>query len=107
MVYRRDGTAIFVDDYLMFSPSQDKIDDVYASLWEYYKIEDDGDLNKYLRIDLYHRPYGSIHISQPYLTQRIIKMIPGMDKSSAKTTPVVKPPLAKNEGSQMRKNDFN
>ena len=30
-----------------------------------------------------------------------------MDKSSEKTTPVVKPPLEKNEGAQERKNDFN
>ena len=34
-------------------------------------------------------------------------MIPGMDKSSTKPTPVVKPPLAKNEGAQSRKNYFN
>ena len=34
-------------------------------------------------------------------------MIPGMDKSSNKTTPAVKPTLAKIEGSQARKNDFN
>ena len=30
-------------------------------------------------------------------------MIPGMDKSSAKPTPAVKPPLAKNEIDQARK----
>ena len=33
-------------------------------------------------------------------------MIPIMYKSSDKPTPVVKPPLAKNEGFQARKNDF-
>ena len=33
-------------------------------------------------------------------------MIPGMDKSIAKPTPALKPPLEKNEGSQTRKNDF-
>ena len=30
-----------------------------------------------------------------------------MDKSNAKLTPMVKPPLAKNEGPQSRKNEFN
>ena len=49
------------------------------------------------------RPYGSIHIRQTYLTQRIIKMIPGMDTSRAKPNPAVTPHLAKNEGYQARK----
>ena len=59
----------YVDDCLMFSPCKDKFDELYASLQAYYKIEDDGELNKYLAIDLECRPGGSIHISQPYLTQ--------------------------------------
>ena len=70
----------YVDHCLRFSPSKDKSNYVYASLRVYFKIEDDGELKKYLRIELDRRPYGSIHIIQPYLTQRIIKMIPGMDK---------------------------
>ena len=51
----------YVDDCLMFSPSKGKIDEVYAYLQAYFKIEDDGDLNKYLEMELYHRPDGSIH----------------------------------------------
>ena len=31
----------YVDDWLMFSPSKDKIDEVYASIQEYFKIEYD------------------------------------------------------------------
>ena len=81
----------------MFSPSKDKSNDVYASLWGNFKIEDDGELKKYFWIELDRRPYGSIYIIQPYLTQRFISMIPGMDKSSAKPTPAIKTPLAKNE----------
>ena len=42
----------YVDDCLMFSPSKDKIYEVYASLHADFKIEDDGELNKYLGIDL-------------------------------------------------------
>ena len=82
----------------MFSTSNDKIDEVYASLKVYLKIEDDGEINKYLGIELDRRPYGSIHLRQTYLTQIILNMIPGMEKSSAKTTPAVNPPLAKNDG---------
>ena len=79
----------------MFIPSKDKIDEVYASIQEYFKIEDDEYLNKYLGIELDRRTDGSIRISQPCITQRIINMIPGMDKSSANPIFVVKPTLAK------------
>ena len=67
----------------MFSPSKDKIDEVYASLQAYFKIEDDGELNKYLCIELEFHPYGSNHLRKPYLTQIIPNMIPGMENSSA------------------------
>ena len=86
----------YVYDCLMFSTSEDKIDDIYASLQADLNIEDDRKLDKYLGIDLDHRPYGSIHIRQPYLTQGIVYMIPGMYKSSANPTPVVNTPLEKN-----------
>ena len=68
------------------------MDEVYAYLQAYFRIEYYGDLNKYRGIELDFRPYGSIHIRQTYLTQRILNMIPGMGKSSTKPTPVVKPP---------------
>ena len=42
----------------MFSPSKDKIDEVYASLQSYLNIEDDGDIKKYLGIELERRPDG-------------------------------------------------
>ena len=80
----------------MFSPSKDKIDEVCAYLQVVFNIEDDGELNKYIGIDLERHPYGSIHLRQSYLTQRILNMIPGMDKSIDKPAPAVNPPLAKN-----------
>ena len=88
----------------MFSPYKDKIDEVYASIQADFKIEDAGELNKFLGIDMDRQPDGSIHTSHTYLeTQRILNNIPGMDKSSANPTPTVKPHLEKNEGSQARK----
>ena len=52
----------------MFSRSKDKIEEVYASLQTESKIEDDGDIKKYLVVELYHRPDDSINVRQPYLT---------------------------------------
>ena len=57
----------YVDHCLMFSPSKDKIDKLYASLQEYFRIEYDGDLNKYLGIYLECLPDVPIYLSQPYL----------------------------------------
>ena len=88
----------YVDECLIFSPYKDEIDELYASLKAYLKIEYDGELSKYLGIDLDHHLDGSIHIRQSYITQRIPNIIPVMDNSSAKPTPVFKPPLAKNDG---------
>ena len=100
------GPTFYVNYCLIFDPSKDEIDDVYDSLRGGLKIEDDGYINKYIGIDINRCPYGLIHIRQPYLTQSIINMIPGMEKSSANPTPAFKPPLAKNDGAQTRKNDF-
>ena len=57
-------------------------------------------------IELYRHLDGSIHIRQRCLTKIILNMIPGMDKSSANPTHVVKPPIAKNEVYQAINNDF-
>ena len=39
--YRDEMVPLFyVDDHLLFSSSKDKIDDLYAYLQEYFKIED-------------------------------------------------------------------
>ena len=93
---------LYINDYLLFISSKGKIDKIYVSLQVNYKIEHDGDLRKYLEIDLDHRPDGSIHMRHPYQTLIILNMIPGMDKSSSNPNPLIKPPLAKNEGSQTR-----
>ena len=65
---------------------------------EYY-----GYLTKYIGIELDHSPDGSIHLRHPYLTQSILNIIPGMDKSSADPNPAIKTSLVKNEGYQARK----
>ena len=90
----------------MFIPTKDKIDGGWTSLQSCFRIEDDGYLKKYPGIEFYCLSDGSIHLSRPYLTQRIINLIPGMEKSSSNPNYMVNPPLAKNEGAQPRKNDF-
>ena len=74
----------------------DKIDCFYASLQVDFKIEYYLELNKYLGIYLDRCPDGSIYLRQHYITQSIINLIPGMENSSDKPNPVVKPHLQKN-----------
>ena len=71
----------------MLSPSKYKIDDFCASLQEHFKIGGDGDLNKYLGIELVCVKDVSIHIRQTYFNQMITNLILGTDKPSAKTNP--------------------
>ena len=41
--YKQQVVLLFyVDDWLMFSPSKDKIDEVYAYIEADFKIENDG-----------------------------------------------------------------
>ena len=79
----------------MFIPSENKIDWLYASLQAYFKIEDDGELKKYIGVDLDRRPDESIHLSQSYLAKTILNMILGMENSSANSTPAVQPLIEK------------
>ena len=58
-------------------------------------MEDDGKLNKYLGIELFICPDGSINIRKSFFTQIIINMILYMDKAISKPTPGVKNILEK------------
>ena len=81
----------YVDECLMLGSSKDTIDEEYASLQEYFNIEDDGEIKKYIGRDLEHCRDDTIHISQDYLTQWIINIIPVMQKSITNQNPVFKP----------------
>ena len=48
----------YVDDCIVFIPLKDNSDAIYAWIEAYLKIEDYGDLNDYLVIELNHRSDG-------------------------------------------------
>ena len=77
----------YVNDCLTFRTSKYNIDYVYASLQVGFNFQDDGDINKYLGIELVCVKYVSIHIRQTYFNQMITNLILGTDKPSAKTNP--------------------
>ena len=71
---------LYVNDYIIISPSRDKIDDICIFLKNDFKIEDDEYLNKYIGIDLDLQPDSLFHIRQSYLALKIITMIPPFGK---------------------------
>ena len=89
---------LYIDDFLILSTYKDRIDGFYTSLQEYLNIEDDGYIYKYLGIELDRLPDGLINLMQPYITQSIVKFVPGMYKSSANPTLEFNPPLTKMRG---------
>ena len=82
----------YVDDCLTFSPFKGENDEVYASIQADIKIEYYRELNTYIGIDMNHLSDSSIYLRYTYIIQLTINMIPGMDKSSAKSTPTFNPP---------------
>ena len=89
----------------MFSPYKDKIEVVYASLKTDLKIEDYGEPEKFLGIELDLFPDRSMNQCQNLVKKWIIHFIANMDKANSKGTTLLPPPT-KNKGYQMRKNDF-
>ena len=46
----------YVDNFLTFISYKGKIDEIYASIQAYLKIEYDGEINKYLGIEMERLP---------------------------------------------------
>ena len=55
----------------------------------YYKIEDDGELNKYIGNKLDRHPESSTNIRNILQTQRINNLILGMDKEISNPTSMI------------------
>ena len=62
---------IYVDDCVIISKDDKKITDTMVELRKKYAIADEGDMEKYLGIQLEHIG-NSIRMSQPLLVERII-----------------------------------
>ena len=83
--------------YLLFSTSKASIHKACESLNTEFKIEDEGELSKYLGIEINRQSYGSIHLRHPYLIQRIISSIPGLSYANKNPNPTTKPLMTKDK----------
>eukprot|EP00957_Ditylum_brightwellii_P197618 15055429-Ditylum_brightwellii.AAC.2 len=87
-LYLREGLAVltYVDDCILVSKSQKAIDEPVESLKngkEQFLLTDEGDIDKFLGIELKHNKDGSFEMTQPHLTERIIKLL-GLEKEDNK-----------------------
>ncbi len=61
-----------MDDCLLFSSSEQVLDDLISSLQSDFKLTHKGDVSTYLGINIQHHPDGSLELVQPDLIQKII-----------------------------------
>jgi hypothetical protein len=73
LFYRDDCiVALYVDDCLLFSPSQSVINVVVSTLRQDYEIGDQGSVQDFLGVNIRVDDTGSTHFTQPALIQSIL-----------------------------------
>ena len=100
-IYLRDGLIVltYVDDCVIVGNSMREIDEFVTSLKEGpegFILTDEGDIDKFLGIDIRHIDEHKFEITQPFLIDRIVKLL-GLDQNefdtsaNGRATPVGKP----------------
>ena len=100
---------VYVDDVLIISRSENDIDKFVNSLKsgsENFDFTDEGDITKYLGVDIIFNEDGSFELKQPYLIQCIQEKVGFTESTGAKSTPVGKPLLHKDYNGVDRKADW-
>ena len=116
-LYIGNGMIIltYVDDCIIVVPSMENINrfvDSKKNGNENFVLTDEGDINKFLGIEITQLDDKRFKISQPYLTDRMLSFL-NIDandhnvETNAKSTPVGKPLLHKDLSGKPRKNTWN
>ena len=99
---RKDAILLtWVDDCIIFSKDLSVIN---------YIVEEDinsGDVSRHLGLIIQRNKDKSFEIKQPYLVERILKLLEIDDKVNAKPTPVSKPLLHKDIDADSRVRSWN
>ena len=100
---------VYIDDVLIISRSEKDIEKFVHSMKngpERYNFTDEGDISKYLGVDIVRNKDGSMELRQTYLIQRIIEKVGLVETTGTKETPVGKPLLHKDCNGVKRKQDW-
>ena len=101
----------YVDDCIIVGNSMQHIDQLVSSMQngpENFILTDEGDIDKFLGINIKHISDNKFELSQPYLIERIVSLLGLKDnefdvESNPKSTPVGKPVLNKDLEGKPRK----
>ena len=105
----------YVDDCIIVGPSMDNIDSFVKSMKngpEKFILTDEGDIDKFLGIEITHLDDKRFKIAQPFLIDRIVSLLNlnqndfGFE-TNTKATPVGKPLLNKDLAGKPRKESWN
>ena len=105
----------YVDDCIIIGPAIKEIDAFVTSMKdgnENFVLTDEGDIDKFLGIEITQLDENRFKISQPYLIDRIVSLLnlnPDElgHRTNPKATPVGKPVLNKDLAGKPRKEDWN
>lgn len=116
-LYIGNGMIIltYVDDCIIVGPSMKDIDSFVTSMkegTENFILTDEGDIDKFLGIEISQLDKNRFKISQPYLIDRIVSLLNlNQDElgfqTNPKATPVGKPVLNKDLEGKPRKEEWN
>jgi hypothetical protein len=80
--------VVYTDDCLIFAKDNSTIDDLIKNLSQTYLMEDQGDVNDYLRVHICKDPLTkTISVTQTGLIESIIHDVGLSINSNGKTTP--------------------
>ena len=110
-VYYRENciVLVFVDDCLIFSKDKSVIDGFIYSLQhgeENYILTDEGEIEKYLGVEIIKSKDGTMELRQPFLIDRCLEAMQVDSKMNIKKTPSTKPLLHKNKDGDPRKHTW-
>lgn len=102
---------VYVDDSLVFSKKDSgAADRLIADLQkenENFSFIDEGDIEKYLGVDVKKRKDGSYELTQKHLIQRFLSLMNVADTTNPRPTPAINPLLHKDIDGLPRKNEWN
>ena len=105
LFHKKDLILItYVDDCIVISPDDKLIDDWVEDMKKDYALEDEGDINAYLGINITRPDTKTFKLNQPALIQRIIDSLQLKDQRQHDTPADVT--LHKDLDGEPRKNDF-
>ena len=108
--YREDAIIlVYVDDCIIFSKSNKINDSIVASLQngvENFNLTDEGDVSRYLGVDILHHPDGRMEMRQPYLIERCLAAMEVVMGMNTKRVPATKPLLHKDADGVDRKHSW-